>query len=167
MDPLRELVLESASNVNPEKLTSLAVQAANLSLAEVIMPQQNKAPTSVKNLAGIFAGTDGFVKKIEQKVKKKYSALECSDSDGFGGGIQQVPVKQKLSLRFLEVILGKISRIKRVKSAHKRNSAKKKRKLDKRKLILSSDSSSVEVSIAEEVPAVQAIKHLGKFAFPP
>lgn len=88
LDPLRELVLESASNANPEKLTSLAAQAANLSLTEVIMPQQNKATTSVKNLAGIFAGTDGFVKKIEQKVKKKYSALECSDSEGFGGEFQ-------------------------------------------------------------------------------
>lgn len=87
VDPLRELVLESSSNGNPDKLTTLALQAADLSSAEVIMPQPNKAATSVKNLAGIFAGTDGFVKKIERKVKKKYSALECSDSEGFGGEI--------------------------------------------------------------------------------
>lgn len=66
-----------------------------------------------------------------------------------------------------EVILGKISRIKRVKSAHKRNSAKRKKKLDKRKLILNSDSSSTEISIVEEVPAVQPVKHLGTFVYPP
>ncbi|XP_066138980.1 uncharacterized protein iav [Euwallacea fornicatus] len=147
MDPLRELVIESIDNKNPERLNVLANQAANLSTKEELdLSQQNKPTTSsVKNLAGIFTGTDNFVKKVGEKVKKKkYSVLEGSDSDGFG-----------------EIILGTISRIKRAKSAYIRNSAKKRMKAcDKRKLILSSDSSSLEPSPRVEPAVVAEPKNL-------
>ncbi|KAL1514086.1 hypothetical protein ABEB36_003405 [Hypothenemus hampei] len=142
-DPLRDLVLESMDTNNPERLNTLAIQAANLPHTdEISLPNENKATPSVKNLAGIFAGTDNFVKKMEEKVKKKYTALECSDSDGLG-----------------DVLLGKISRIKRAKSVYKRNSAKKKKALDKKKLILSSDSSSMELPPATE-DSTNLIKNL-------
>lgn len=83
-DPLRELVLCSKNyESEPEKLNHLAVQAANLPVVEEISV---KAPTSgVKVLAGIFAGTEMFVKKIEDNIKKKFAALEPSDSEEFGG----------------------------------------------------------------------------------
>lgn len=87
VDPLRELVLESLVQThNPERLSILAAHAANLPETEEIkVPCDNSATSSVKNLAGIFTGTDNFVKKIEEKVKKRFSALECSDSESFGG----------------------------------------------------------------------------------
>ncbi|XP_050296208.1 uncharacterized protein LOC126736052 isoform X2 [Anthonomus grandis grandis] len=136
-DPLRELVLESISPTgNPERMMALAMQAANLPPAEdVVGGHEPKAVPSVKNLAGIFAGTDNFVKKMEEKVKKHYLFLECSDSDGLG-----------------EIPLGKLARIRRAKSAHLRFSAqrKKQRALDKRKLIVSSDSSSFDNCPGEE-----------------
>ncbi|CAG9772874.1 unnamed protein product [Ceutorhynchus assimilis] len=138
-DPLRDLVLESLQQENnSERLNTLAFQAANLpQTEEIVLGSDSKAVPSVKNLAGIFTGTDNFVKKMEEKVKKKYSVLECSDSEGFG-----------------DVILGKISRIKRAKSAHLRNSANKKKALDKKKLIVSSDSSSTEICPIEETTII-------------
>lgn len=85
-DPLRDLVLESLAQNNPARLSVLAAQAANLPDTEEIVSCPSTATTSVKNLAGIFAGTGNFVKKIEEKVKKKkYAVLECSDSESFGG----------------------------------------------------------------------------------
>ncbi|KRT78424.1 hypothetical protein AMK59_6801, partial [Oryctes borbonicus] len=82
VDPLRELVLCSRIKCETEKLQDLAVKAANISNAEEITLKPN---VSVKSVAGIFAGTDAFVKKVEQTIKKKYSTLDPSDSDGFGG----------------------------------------------------------------------------------
>lgn len=84
MDPLRELVLCSRDKCETEKLQDLAVKAANISNAQEITLKPN---ISVKNVAGIFAGTGAFVKKVEQTIKKKYSTLDPSDSDGFGGKI--------------------------------------------------------------------------------
>ncbi|KAH1012632.1 hypothetical protein HUJ05_011759 [Dendroctonus ponderosae] len=85
-DPLRTLVLESLVETNSARLSVLAAQAANLPDTAEIVSCPNTATTSVKNLAGIFAGTGNFVKKIEEKVKKKkYAVLECSDSESFGG----------------------------------------------------------------------------------
>jgi hypothetical protein len=84
-DPFRELVINSNnSNFDPEQLKVLALSAANLENIEetTIAKQQTK---SVKSLAGIFAGTETFVRKVEETIKKKYAALDPSDSEGFGG----------------------------------------------------------------------------------
>uniref|UniRef100_A0AAR5PGZ3 Ion transport domain-containing protein n=1 Tax=Dendroctonus ponderosae TaxID=77166 RepID=A0AAR5PGZ3_DENPD len=90
-DPLRTLVLESLVETNSARLSVLAAQAANLPDTAEIVSCPNTATTSVKNLAGIFAGTGNFVKKIEEKVKKKkYAVLECSDSESFGGKCQGI-----------------------------------------------------------------------------
>lgn len=56
----------------------------------------------MKSLAGIFAGTETFVRKVEETIKKKYVALEPSDSEGFGGNIIFLTKKKK---RFLCVSL--------------------------------------------------------------
>lgn len=61
------------------KLNALATKAANIE-TEIIKPS-----TTIKSLAGIFAGTETFVRKVEETIKKKYVALEPSDSEGFGG----------------------------------------------------------------------------------
>ncbi|KAF7280410.1 hypothetical protein GWI33_006076 [Rhynchophorus ferrugineus] len=134
-DPLRDLVLQSLDQPkNPDDLKTLAIQAANMPENVEVISAQNKATSSVKNLAGIFTGTDTFIKKVEEKMKKKYSVLDTSDCEGFG-----------------EVVLGKISRIKRAKTAHLRNSASKKTAVDKYKLIVSSTSSSMESSATEDM----------------
>lgn len=84
-DPLRELVLcSSDKDADPEKLKFLALSAANL-VKEENSVTFSQASKSVKGLAGIFTGTETFVKKMEENLKKKYSALEPSDSDWFGG----------------------------------------------------------------------------------
>lgn len=84
-DPFRELVInEQNGDCDPEKLKFLALSAASLKHSEEI-PVVKEQTKSVKNLAGIFAGTETFVRKIEETVKKKYSALDPSDSEGFGG----------------------------------------------------------------------------------
>ncbi|KAG5892428.1 hypothetical protein JTB14_003364 [Gonioctena quinquepunctata] len=126
-DPLRELVLcSNDKNADPEKLKFLALSAANLVKEEET--SKNQVTKSVKALAGIFSGTENFVKKVEENLKRKYAALEPSDSEGFG----EAP------------LLGKISRIRRAKSAHLRNSSAKSKISDKRKLVLESDSSSTD-----------------------
>lgn len=85
-DPLRELVLcSSDKDADPEKLKFLALSAANLVKEEENPVNFNQASKSVKSLAGIFTGTETFVKKMEENLKKKYSALEPSDSEWFGG----------------------------------------------------------------------------------
>lgn len=82
-DPLRELVLCSKNEqCEPNKLNDLAVKAANLQQTEEISA---KPAPNAKSLAGIFAGTETIVKKVEETIKKKYVALEPSDSEGFGG----------------------------------------------------------------------------------
>lgn len=121
-DPFRELVL-SKRNTDPNKLKELANRAANLENIEEV---PSKPPATVKSIAGIFAGTDTFVKKVEETIKKKYAALEPSDSEGYG----EAP------------LLGRIARTRRAKSATQRSSAKL--KADKKKLIRGSDSSSSE-----------------------
>lgn len=86
-DPLRELVLcSNDKNVDPEKLKFLAQSAANLVNDDELNPQA-QGSKSMKTLAGIFAGTETFVKKVEENLTKKYAALEPSDSDGFGGNL--------------------------------------------------------------------------------
>nr|XP_022918564.1 transient receptor potential cation channel subfamily V member 6 [Onthophagus taurus] len=125
IDPLRELVLCSKSKCEREKLEDLATKAANITNVEEITL---KNPVSVKNVAGIFAGTEAFVKKVEATIKQKYSTLEPSDSEGFG----EVP------------LLGRISRTRRAKSASTRNSSSKSKSSDKRLLFHNSESSSSE-----------------------
>lgn len=122
-DPFRELVL-SKKNDDPVKLKDLANKAANLQNVEEV---PLKPVTTVKSLAGIFTGTDTFVKKVEETIKKKYAALEPSDSEGYG----EAP------------LLGRIARTRRAKSANQRSSAKSKAS-DKKKLIRDSESSSSE-----------------------
>lgn len=86
-DPLRELVLCSKNgNSDPEKLNHLAVQAANLQNTEEV---STKPPSSgVKTIAGVFTGTENLVKKVEENIKKRFTALDPSDSDEFGGIIK-------------------------------------------------------------------------------
>lgn len=87
-DPLRELVLYSNDkNADPEKLKFLALSAANLVTDASNIPSSpsNLVPKNMKTLAGIFSGTGAFIKTMEENISKKYSALEPSDSDGFGG----------------------------------------------------------------------------------
>lgn len=85
VDPLRELVLcSNDKDADPEKLKFLAQSAANLVIEEDLNSQV-QASKSIKSLAGIFAGTETFVKKVEENLTKKYAALEPSDSEGFGG----------------------------------------------------------------------------------
>lgn len=82
-DPLRDLVLcDKIQECEPNKLNALAVKAANLSIAEEVV---SKPGTTMKSLAGIFAGTETFVKKVEETIKKKYAALDPTDSEGCGG----------------------------------------------------------------------------------
>ncbi|XP_056638835.1 transient receptor potential cation channel subfamily V member 6 [Diorhabda sublineata] len=125
-DPLRELVLCEEKDADPEKLKFLALSAANL-VKEEPSPKQSSQSTSinVKALAGIFVGTETLIKKVEENLKKKFAALDPSDSEGFG----EAP------------LLGKVSRTRRSQSAHLRNSSAKSRNSDKRKLFLDSDSS--------------------------
>lgn len=81
-DPLRDLVLCSKNkDCEPTKLNALATKAANLET----LNETAKPSTTMKSLAGIFAGTETFVRKVEETIKKKYAALEPSDSEGFGG----------------------------------------------------------------------------------
>lgn len=120
-DPLRRLVI-CERNIEEETLKELANQAANLQQTEEISVKQN---VSVKNLAGIFAGTDTFVKKVEENIKKKYAAFDSTDSEGCG----EVP------------LLGRISRMRRAKSANLRGSAKS-RASDQQKLFQENESSS-------------------------
>ncbi|KAJ8967525.1 hypothetical protein NQ314_002840 [Rhamnusium bicolor] len=134
-DPLRELVLcSSHEDADPEKLKFLALSAANLAKEKEAAITQSQTSKSVKSLAGIFTGTGAFVKKVEENLKKKYAALEPSDSEGFGEG----------------PLLGKISRTRRAKSAHLRNSSAKSKLSDKRKLVKESDSSSIDTVIIDE-----------------
>lgn len=65
----------------PTKLNALATKAANLET----VGDTPKPSTTIKSLAGIFAGTETFVRKVEETLKKKYAALDPSDSEGFGG----------------------------------------------------------------------------------
>lgn len=137
-DPLKELVILSDSNhSNADYLKKLAVAAANLPTDAETVPVQKVESKNMKNLAGIFAGTETFVKKVEESVRKKYANLEPSDSEGLGDG----------------PLLGKISRTRRAKSAHQRNSSAKSQLSDKRRLIQESDSSSTDtiVETKEEV----------------
>lgn len=84
-DPLRELVLYSNNaDADPEKLKFLAVSAANLATEE-LDNTFNKMTKNMKVLTGIFAGTEAFIKNVEDNISKKYSALEPSDNEGFGG----------------------------------------------------------------------------------
>lgn len=80
-DPLRDLVILS-NDCEPTKLNALATKAANIEAQA-----EPKPSTTIKSLAGIFAGTETFVRKVEETIKKKYVALEPSDSEGFGGKI--------------------------------------------------------------------------------
>ncbi|KAJ8985014.1 hypothetical protein NQ317_016925 [Molorchus minor] len=133
-DPLRELVLCSIDkDADPEKLKFLALSAANLAKEKEIMENEKNIPKSVKSLAGIFTGTETFVKKVEENIRKKYAALEPSDSEGLGE----------------EPLLGQISRTRRAKSAHMRNSSAKSKLSDKRKLIAESDSSSTDTILTD------------------
>ncbi|XP_060529714.1 uncharacterized protein LOC132704064 isoform X2 [Cylas formicarius] len=132
-DPLRELVLHSNdTNAKPEVLRAYALAAANLPQSNDEIPCQTKATQSVKSLAGIFAGTENFVRKVEENIKKKYSTLIPSDNEDV-----------------TDVLLGKISRMKRAKSAQLRNSSAKSGAWEKRRLIVSSESSSMESPQAE------------------
>lgn len=132
-DPLRLLVIYSEDpKCDAEVLKQLAFAAANLSGIDKV---STKREVGVKVLAGIFAGTEEFVRKVEQTVKNTYSILDPSDSDGIGG----------------TKILGQISRNRRAKSANKRLSAKLKE--DKQKLMSSSDSSSVDTLNVEDSKA--------------
>lgn len=84
-DPLRELVLYSNNeDADPQKLKFLADSAANL-VAEVADQSSNTTSKNMKVLTGIFAGTGTFIKNVESNISKKYSALEPSDSEEFGG----------------------------------------------------------------------------------
>lgn len=84
-DPFRELVLCSKiEDCVPDKLNELATRAANLHQTEEITIKQN-ASGNVKALAGIFSGTEALVKKVETTIRKKYSVLDPSDSEGYGG----------------------------------------------------------------------------------
>lgn len=84
-DPLRELVLYSNhKDADPEKLKFLALSAAKLATEEVEKPP-NPIAKNMKTFAGIFTGTGAFIKNVEENISKKYSALDPSDSDGFGG----------------------------------------------------------------------------------
>lgn len=123
-DPLRELVLSSKHTTDPNALREIANRAANLQNVEEV---PLRPATTVKSIAGIFTGTDTFVKKVEETIKKKYAALEPSDSEGYG----EAP------------LLGRVSRTRRAKSANQRSSAKPKA-ADKKRLIRGSESSSLE-----------------------
>lgn len=85
-DPLRELVLYSNNeDADPEKLKFLALSAANL------VSDTDKSPhltsKNMKVITGMFTGTGIFMKNVEENSSKKYSALEPSDSEGFGGNV--------------------------------------------------------------------------------
>ncbi|XP_057656307.1 uncharacterized protein LOC130893886 [Diorhabda carinulata] len=140
-DPLRELVLCEEKDADPEKLKFLALSAANL-VKEEPSPKQSSQSTSinVKALAGIFVGTETLIKKVEENLKKKFAALDPSDSEGFGG--KKYFSSETSSLLLPKApLLGKVSRTRRSQSAHLRNSSAKSRNSDKRKLFLDSDSS--------------------------
>ncbi|XP_017777192.1 PREDICTED: uncharacterized protein LOC108563119 [Nicrophorus vespilloides] len=126
-DPLRDLVLYSRSE-SPAFLNDLADRAANLPDFEENVQNVPSAVPNVKSLAGIFAGTESIVKRVEVTVKK-YAALDPSDSEGFG----DLP------------LLGRVSRTKRAKSATQRRTTTTSGKLksgDKRKLLAETESSS-------------------------
>ncbi|KAK9890859.1 hypothetical protein WA026_012204 [Henosepilachna vigintioctopunctata] len=132
VDAFRQLVIYSENpNADPETLKQLASAAANLEGIEEVT-KQGQTTKGVKALAGIFAGTEEFVKKVEETVKKKYAALEPSDSD---------------DIREMK-ILGQVSRNRRTKSANKRYSARIKE--DKQRLVSSPDSSSIDTSNIED-----------------
>lgn len=150
-DPLRLLVIYSEDpKCDAEVLKQLAFAAANLSGIDKV---STKREVGVKVLAGIFAGTEEFVRKVEQTVKNTYSILDPSDSDGIGGNFikyKKFFVNEKCQLLGTK-ILGQISRNRRAKSANKRLSAKLKE--DKQKLMSSSDSSSVDTLNVEDSKA--------------
>ncbi|XP_072382933.1 uncharacterized protein iav [Diabrotica undecimpunctata] len=140
-DPLRELVLCDEKDADPEKLKFLALSAANLAKEEAHNQSQIQSQPSgvnVKTLAGIFAGTETLIKKVEENLKKTFAVLDSgSDSEGFG----EAP------------LLGKVSRTRRSKSAHLRNSSAKSKTSDKRKLFIDSDSSTADT--IEIMPIIQ------------
>uniref|UniRef100_A0A6P7H5H1 Uncharacterized protein LOC114346401 n=1 Tax=Diabrotica virgifera virgifera TaxID=50390 RepID=A0A6P7H5H1_DIAVI len=139
-DPLRELVLCDEKDADPEKLKFLALSAANLAKEEVHNQSQVQSQPSgvnVKTLAGIFAGTETLIKKVEENLKKTLAVLDPSDSEGFG----EAP------------LLGKVSRTRRSKSAHLRNSSAKSKTSDKRKLFIDSDSSTADT--IEIMPGIE------------
>lgn len=88
-DPFRDLVINSHdSNFDPEQLKLLAISAASLNTTDVMQgnAKASSSTKSVKTLAGIFSGTETFVRKVEETlIKKKYAALDPSDSEPFGG----------------------------------------------------------------------------------
>nr|XP_015838709.1 PREDICTED: uncharacterized protein LOC658747 isoform X2 [Tribolium castaneum] len=143
-DPFRELVINANdSNCDPEKLKMLALSAANLKDVEelsVAKPQTK----SVKSLAGIFAGTETFVRKVEETIKKKYAALDPSDSEGFGGNCLKKFWIKRSKCVLEPPLLGKISRTRRAKSANLRNSSARSKASDKKKLVAGSQSSSTD-----------------------
>ena len=83
LDPLRDLVLQSKNSQQNDVLNELAVKAASLTTnSEEILV---KSKISVKNVSGLLAGTDAFIKKIEETITKTCPTLNHSDSDGFRG----------------------------------------------------------------------------------
>lgn len=100
-DPLRELVICAEKDEDPEKLKFLALSAANLAKeeSEILRQQQqinqnlcqtqsqDKNPSGLNVLAGIFVGTESLIKKVEGNLRKKFAVLDPSDSEGFGGKI--------------------------------------------------------------------------------
>lgn len=149
-DPLLELVMrDKQGRCEPEKLNELAARAANLPQTEEISARQT---TSVKNIAGIFTGTENFAKRVEDTTKKRRSILESTDSEGCG----EVP------------LLGRISRARRAKSANIRGSAKGKRsgrdssKSSDRQQLFGEESSSSDnfnAAGAEEVPGRESLDY--------
>ncbi|CAG9860364.1 unnamed protein product [Phyllotreta striolata] len=140
VDPLKELVICSEKEEDPEKLKFLALSAANLAKEESELRRlkvDTRSPTagndvaaaapdvSVNVLASVFGGAETMIKKVEGNLKK-FALLDPSDTESFG----EVP------------LLGKVSRTRRSKSASVRHSSAKSKNSDKRKLLLNSDSST-------------------------
>lgn len=83
VDPMRELILQSITQTcDLNILMKYANQATNLQNFEIIPIQ--KCEASISNLAGVFAGTEALVKKVELTVKRKSSFMDASDSDNMG-----------------------------------------------------------------------------------
>lgn len=83
VDPMRELIHQSINKTcDPNLLLNYANQATNLQNFEIIPIQ--KCEASISNLAGVFAGTEAVVKKLEVTVKRKSSFMDASDSDNMG-----------------------------------------------------------------------------------
>lgn len=124
-DPLRELVLYShKKHGSKEKMNELAHQAANLQNCEVIT---QKSEISIPNLAGIFTGTETFIKKVEETIKKKSPLIDASDSDNIGKYKKIFPcnsyVYMSIFVKYVKyitesTILGRLSRTRRAISAN-------------------------------------------------